>query len=195
MQEIILATGNAGKINELSEILSPIQCIPQGHLNISNIEETGLSFVENALLKARHASKISGKAALADDSGLVVKSLHGAPGIHSARFAGAHASDADNLHLLLKQMQNTPDSQRQAFFYCAIVLVRHAEDPIPLIAVGNVEGTITRSPLGEHGFGYDPVFFLSKYDCTMAQLPAKIKNTMSHRANALHALRQQLEQL
>lgn len=192
MNDIILATNNRGKIAELQAMLAPLTCIPQASLNIEDAEETGLSFIENALIKARHASRLANKPALADDSGLVVHALQGKPGIYSSRFAGAKASDKDNIALLLDQLKNTDTHLRQAFFYCAMVLVRYPEDPMPTIACGQIEGEIALSASGEEGFGYDPVFYLKEYQCTMAQLPAKIKNTISHRANALSLLRQQL---
>ncbi|WP_347251334.1 RdgB/HAM1 family non-canonical purine NTP pyrophosphatase [Legionella sp.] len=193
MKEIILATSNKGKIAELEAILSPWHCIPQTSLGIKDAEETGLSFVENAIIKARHASQLGNKPALADDSGLVVQALNGAPGIYSARYAGMEASDNDNIQLLLNNLAAIPDSQRQAFFYCAIALVKHADDPTPLIAIGRLMGKITHTPMGDQGFGYDPIFYIESQQCTAAQLPAKIKNSISHRAQALNQLRKQLE--
>ncbi|KTD45554.1 deoxyribonucleotide triphosphate pyrophosphatase [Legionella rubrilucens] len=192
MKEIILATSNKGKIAELSAILAPTVCIPQSSLAITDAEETGQSFVENALIKARHASRESGKPALADDSGLVVPALNGQPGIYSSRFAGPSATDKDNIDLLLHRLKDVPEAERQAFFYCAIVMVRQADDPIPLIACGQLKGQISHTLSGAEGFGYDPVFYLPERQCTMAQLPAKIKNTISHRAQALQRLQQQL---
>lgn len=192
MKEIILATGNRGKIAELEAILHPIHCIPQANLGITEAEETGLSFIENAIIKARHASRLGNKPALADDSGLVVAALHGAPGIYSARFAGKQGNDAANIDLLLTKLADIPVDQRQAYFYCAIALVRHAEDPTPLIATGTFEGIITTERKGEQGFGYDPVFYIDSEQCTAAQLPAKIKNSISHRAKALAKLRELL---
>jgi XTP/dITP diphosphohydrolase len=193
MKEIILATNNRGKIAELQAILAPTHCISQASLGIDSVEETGLSFVENALLKARYASRMTNKPALADDSGLVVAALNGEPGIYSARYAGINASDADNIIYLLDKLKGTPDSERQAYFYCAIVMVQHADDPTPLIACGQLHGVIARYAVGEHGFGYDPVFYIPSHQCTAAQLPAHIKNTISHRAEALKQLREQLQ--
>lgn len=189
MKSIILASDNRGKIAELSRILSPIICLSQADFAIESPAETGLSFVENALIKARHVSRLTGKPALADDSGLCVSALHGAPGIYSARFAGENASDADNIQLLLEKMQDVPPPERQAFFYCAIVLLKNAEDPTPLIACGKLTGIISLKPSGDQGFGYDPVFYLPDQQCTLAQLPAHVKNTLSHRAKALQQLR------
>jgi len=188
MQNIILATSNAGKIAELQALLSPIECISQQSLGINDAEETGLSFVENAIIKARHASMQSGQPALADDSGLVVQALNGQPGIYSARFAGPTATDAENIDRLLSKLSHTPTNERHAFFYCAIALLMHADDPTPLIATGMLHGVITQERAGEQGFGYDPVFYLSSHKCTLAQLPAAEKNKISHRALALQQL-------
>ncbi|WP_419420139.1 RdgB/HAM1 family non-canonical purine NTP pyrophosphatase [Legionella sp. D16C41] len=195
MKEIILATTNSGKIIELQALLSPISCISQSSLEIESIAETGLSFFENALLKARHVSQATNKPALADDSGLVVPVLQGEPGIYSARYAGEQASSAQNMHLLLKKLAKIPDDHRQAFFYCAIVLVQYPTDPTPLIAFGRWFGKIAHEPAGEQGFGYDPIFYLPEYQCTVAQLPANIKNEHSHRAQALAQLKLQFELL
>lgn len=192
VNEIILATSNKGKLAELQAILSPIHCISQTTLGIESADETGLSFVENAIIKARHASRIANKPALADDSGLVVAALNGAPGIYSARFAGVDATDNDNIELLLKQLAGIGDEYRQAYFYCAIALVQHADDPTPILATGKFAGIINRERQGEQGFGYDPIMYLPDYQCTVAQLPANIKNTISHRALALKQLRDQL---
>jgi XTP/dITP diphosphohydrolase len=189
MNELILATNNHGKIKELCELLTPIHCIPQAKLGIEDIEETGLTFVENALLKARHACASAQKPALADDSGLVVPSLNGEPGIYSARYSEPGATVAKNNDLLLKNMKHLPQDQRQAYFYCAIVLMRHAEDPTPLIATGLFHGVIHTEEVGTGGLGYDPIFFLPEYQCTVAQLPDTIKNNISHRAQAINQLR------
>lgn len=192
MKEIILATANQGKIAELQAILTPWHCISQSSLGIGSADETGLSFVENAIIKARHASRLGNKAALADDSGLVVEALQGEPGIYSSRFAGPAATDADNIALLLEKLAHIPDEQRQAYFYCAIALVQHANDPTPIIATGKWVGKIAQMRSGEAGFGYDPIFYIEPQRCTAAQLPAKIKNSISHRAQALNQLRTQL---
>lgn len=192
MKEIILATGNKGKIAELEAILSPIQCIPQSSLSISDAEETGSSFVENALIKARHACRIGNKPALADDSGLVVPALNGEPGIYSARYSGAHANDEKNIDRLLSRLEDYQGEKRKAFFYCAIALLRFADDPTPLIATGQLWGEISLTRRGAHGFGYDPVFYLKEYDCTLAEISANVKNTISHRARALMVLKEKL---
>uniref|UniRef100_UPI002638D8A0 RdgB/HAM1 family non-canonical purine NTP pyrophosphatase n=1 Tax=uncultured Legionella sp. TaxID=210934 RepID=UPI002638D8A0 len=193
--EIILATSNSGKINELNELLSPIHCISQSALDIPSADETGLSFIENAILKARHASSIANKPALADDSGLVVPALNGEPGIFSARYAGIEASDQENIELLLAKMPHLHGEQRQAYFYCAIALVQHATDPTPVISTGMFHGTIHTHASGSGGFGYDPVFYIQEYRCTAADLPATIKNTISHRAKALNQLRELISSL
>lgn len=190
--EIILATNNTGKIAELTAILSPMQCISQQIMGIESPEETGLSFIENAILKARHSSRYSNKPALADDSGLVVDALNGQPGIYSARFAGPSAKDQDNIALLLEKMAHLDGEHRHAYFYCAIALVQHADDPTPLIATGRCFGEITKAPQGDNGFGYDPVFYRPDYKCTFAELSAAIKNTISHRAKALMQLHDML---
>ncbi|KTC66298.1 ribosomal protein Ham1 (plasmid) [Legionella adelaidensis] len=187
MEELILATSNSGKIAELKELLSPIHCIPQQELNIPDVEETGLTFIENAISKARNACALGKKPAIADDSGLVVKALDGAPGIYSARYAGKEANPQRNIELLLENMRHIKN--REAYFYCAIVIVQFPEDPTPLITTGKLEGSITYEPKGSSGFGYDPVFLINGYQCTVAELPLKIKNTVSHRARALQQLR------
>lgn len=192
MKELVLATNNPGKIKELEHLLDPIHCIPQIHLNISPAEETGLSFIENAILKARHAANLSQKPALADDSGLIVPALHGQPGIYSSRFSGANATDSTNIHKLLKLLEDTPDEQRGACFYCVIAVVRYENDPAPLIATGQVKGFITRKLTGEEGFGYDSVFYIPTLESTAAQLPLRIKNQISHRAKALKKIKKLL---
>ena len=195
MKSLIIATSNTGKLAELTTLLLPIECIAQSTLGITSVEENKISFVENALLKARHASHLGKQPALADDSGLVVPALKGEPGIFSARYAGEHANDRDNIALLLERLKSIPRTQWQAYFYCAIVMVQHPEDPTPIIACGRIDGEITDSPQGSHGFGYDPVFYLPNHQCTMAQLSSTVKNTISHRAAALQQLYQQLQAL
>lgn len=187
MNEITLATNNPGKISEIQKILSPIRLIAQETLGIQSPEETGLSFIENAIIKARYASRLSHRPALADDSGLVVPALKGQPGIYSARYAGKNATSQENIELLLHRLEYEAD--RQAYFYCVIVLVQYAEDPMPIVATGQCVGEITRTPHGEQGFGYDPIFYSKEYQCTFAELPPTIKNTISHRAQALLKLK------
>ena len=187
---IILATSNSGKIKEFRALLAPRECILQKDLDISNAAETGTTFIENALLKARHASRISNMPAIADDSGLVIPALNGQPGIYSSRFAGANATDEDNikhvLHLLREKSEG--DTPPMAFFYCAIVFIQHADDPTPLFGTGSLKGHIVSTPKGTHGFGYDPIFYVPEHQCTLAELSIDIKNTLSHRARALQAL-------
>ncbi len=195
MKEIVLATSNQGKINELNALLAPVQCLSQSSLGVRDAIEDGLSFIENALIKARHASLYTEKPALADDSGLVVPALNGAPGIYSARYAGTNATDQDNIHLLLKNMAHLQGKQREAYFYCAMALVQHAKDPTPVITTGIFKGIIHAEPAGAHGFGYDPIFYIAEYQCTAAQLPATIKNTISHRAKALSQLRELIQNI
>jgi len=190
MKKIVLASNNKGKVRELGQMLAQLdmEILPQSEFNAGEVEETGLTFVENAILKARHAAKVSGLPAIADDSGLEVDALNGAPGIYSARFAGIGASDEANLQKLLHDLNNIPDEQRTARFQCLLVYMRHAEDPTPLICQGSWEGIITREPQGENGFGYDPVFFVPSHNCTSAQLTAEEKNQLSHRGQALQKL-------
>lgn len=192
MKSLILATSNVGKIQEFRRLLAPIHCIPQDELHIISVPETKITFVENALLKARHASHCGNAPALADDSGLVVPILGGEPGIYSARYAGEDATTQQNNQLLLEKLKSTPLDQRQAYFYCVLVLVQHPQDPTPMIAYGQVQGLITDKPSGTQGFGYDPLFYLPNYQCTMAELPIATKNTISHRANAFRELKKQL---
>lgn len=187
-QQIVLASGNAGKIREIQAILAGQVIVPQAAFNVAECPETGCTFVENALLKARNAALQSGLPAIADDSGLIVDALHGAPGVRSARYAGEAASDQDNAQKLLSALADVPDGQRTARFVCVLALLQHAEDPCPLIAQGVWEGHILRQPVGERGFGYDPVFWVAEQQCSSAQLPAELKNALSHRGQALRQL-------
>jgi XTP/dITP diphosphohydrolase len=190
MHPIVLATGNPGKIREYKALLSKlaIEVLSQEIFHVPDVEETGQSFVENAILKARHAAKYIGLPAIADDSGLVVDALQGAPGIYSARYAGAHASDRDNIEKLLAHLHQVPDSKRSARFHCVIAYLRHAEDPLPLLCQGTWEGRIARIPRGAGGFGYDPVFFVTSEGKTAAELAPAVKNRLSHRGQALAQL-------
>jgi XTP/dITP diphosphohydrolase len=185
----VLASGNAGKVREFAALLATrdIEVIPQSALGILTPEETGSTFLDNALLKARHAAS-SGLPALADDSGIEVDALDGRPGVRSARYAGAHASDADNLALLLRELAAVPEQRRTARYRCVLVLVRDAADPQPIIATGVWEGRVLTAPCGTGGFGYDPVFQPLGLALSAAQLPAAEKNVLSHRAQALRAL-------
>lgn len=189
-ETIVLASNNAGKVREINELLAAerIRIVPQGDLGVPEAEETGLTFVENAILKARNAARASGLAAIADDSGLEVDALAGAPGIYSARFAGPRASDADNLARLLEALRDVPDEARTARFQCLMVYLRHPEDPTPVICQGTWEGRILHAPVGENGFGYDPVFLVPGEDCSAAELSSAVKNRLSHRGQALAKL-------
>ncbi len=189
-ERIVLASNNAGKVREINQLLADreIAVLPQSEYSVPDAEETGLSFVENAILKARNAAAHSGLAAIADDSGIEVDALQGAPGIYSARFAGAGASDQQNLDKLLEAMAGIPDNRRSARFQCLLVYMRHAQDPTPLICQGTWEGRILHAPRGENGFGYDPVFFVPSEGCSAAELPPEIKNRLSHRGQALQKL-------
>ncbi len=190
IDKLVLASNNPGKVREINAILADrgITVLPQSDFDAPEVEETGLSFVENAILKARSAARHSGLPALADDSGIEVDALRGAPGIYSARFAGPGASDADNLARLLDRLKDVPEAERTARFQCLMVLMEHEADPTPLICQGSWEGRITFEPAGDNGFGYDPVFFVPDHGCTAAQLEAAEKNRISHRARALQCL-------
>ena len=190
MTKVVLATGNAGKVRELAAMLQGlnIEVVPQTALQVREAEETGLTFIENALLKARNAAEQTDLPAIADDSGLEVDALQGAPGIHSARYAGPDAGDQANLEKLLSAMQDLPDLARSARFRCVIVYLKHAKDPAPLVAEGVWEGSILRTPKGTNGFGYDPVFWVPEKGCASAELPPEVKNRLSHRGQALARL-------
>ncbi|MBA6416759.1 XTP/dITP diphosphatase [Colwellia sp. 6M3] len=194
MTTIVLATGNQGKVNELARLLAAqnIEIKPQSEFNVSDVAETGTTFVENAIIKARHAAKSTGLAAIADDSGLEVDALNGAPGVYSARYAGENASDDDNTNKLLNALADVADDQRFARFHCVLVYMRHENDPTPLICHGVWEGSITREKIGQQGFGYDPVFWQADHKMTSAQLPRDLKNQLSHRGQALEKLIPQL---
>ncbi len=185
-RRIVLASNNAGKLREFNALLAGIgySVVPQGELGVPEVEETGLSFVENALLKARAAAAHTGLPALADDSGLEVDALDGAPGIYSARYAGVGAGDRANLDKLLVDLRDVPQNLRSARFVCLLVYLRHAADPTPLICQGTWAGRILESPRGDNGFGYDPVFFVPSHGCSSAELAPEVKNTLSHRAQA-----------
>ncbi|BBL29414.1 XTP/dITP diphosphatase [Pantoea ananatis] len=190
MQKVVLATGNPGKVRELADLLADfgLDVVAQTELGVESAEETGLTFIENAILKARHAAQVTGLPAIADDSGLAVNALGGAPGIYSARYAGEDASDQQNLEKLLQALENTPDGQRQAQFHCVLVYLRHAADPTPLVFHGAWEGEITQTASGEGGFGYDPVFWVPALGKTAAELTKAEKGKVSHRGKALTLL-------
>jgi len=193
--DIVIATGNKGKLKEINEVIKPLgyNGIAQKAFDVPEPEETGLTFVENALIKARNASLITGRPALADDSGLEVDALKGQPGIYSSRYAGINATDSDNVIKLLDALSDLPESKRSARFQCVMVYLRHAEDPTPLICQGTWEGTIALQPGGENGFGYDPVFYVPSDNCVAAELPSERKNNLSHRGQALKMLMSSLE--
>ena len=191
MQKIVLASNNKGKVREFGEMLSTLnmEVVPQATFNIEDADETGLTFVENAIIKARHASAIAGLPAIADDSGLEVDFLKGAPGIYSARYSGEGATDEKNLLKLLEALKDVPEEKRTARFQCVLVYMQHENDPTPLICQGTWEGVILTEPQGENGFGYDPIFYVPTHNCSSAQLDAKEKNKLSHRGQALKKLR------
>ena len=192
-EPVVLASNNAGKLNELRRILEPLgfDLRPQAELGVEEVEETGLSFVENALLKARAASAHAQLPAIADDSGLEVDYLKGAPGIYSARYSG-HGDQANN-ERLLAELQGVPEDARTARFQCVLVYMRHKSDPTPIICQASWQGRILLSPRGDQGFGYDPLFYLPEYDCSSAELPADLKNRISHRAQASALLLEALQ--
>ncbi|MEM5536917.1 XTP/dITP diphosphatase [Neptuniibacter pectenicola] len=194
VKKIVLASGNKGKLNEFNRALSElnVEIIPQSQFNVPDADETGLSFVENAILKARHAAQITGLPALADDSGLEVDALDGAPGIYSARFSGANASDAKNNALLLEKLNGLAAEQRTARFRCVLAFMRHANDPTPLICQGTWDGIILEEACGEQGFGYDPLFWLPELNSAAAQLSPTEKNKVSHRGQAVALLKQSI---
>ena len=187
MTRIVLASNNAGKAREFGAMLDRlgVEVVPQSEFGVPEVDETGLTFVENAILKARAAAKISGLPALADDSGLEVDALQGAPGIYSARYAGVAGDDGANNTKLLTKLAGLPDARRTARFQCLLVLMRHGDDPTPWIFQGTWEGRILHAPQGENGFGYDPLFFVPEQGCSSAQLAPEVKNRLSHRGQAL----------
>jgi XTP/dITP diphosphohydrolase len=192
--KFVVASSNAGKLAEFRDLLGEAgyEFVTQGELDVTDAEETGLTFVENALLKARHAARITGLPALADDSGLCVDALDGAPGLYSARYAGSHGDAQANIAKLLEAMKGVPRAQRTAHFIAVIVLLRHAEDPQPIIAEGRWSGLILDAPRGDGGFGYDPVFLDPENNLSAAEFDPAIKNRLSHRGRALAMLRQKL---
>ena len=187
ISRFVLASGNKGKLREINQLLSGlhIEAMPQTEFNVPDVEETGLTFVENAIIKARNAAEHSGLPALADDSGIEVDVLNGEPGIYSARYSGKGASDQDNLNKLLDALKDVPEAQRTARFQCVMVYMAHASDPTPLICQGTWEGRILHKPRGDNGFGYDPVFYVPTHDCSAAELESDVKNQLSHRGQAL----------
>lgn len=193
-QKIVLASGNKGKLKEFNEILSrlEVEVIPQSEFSVPDADETGLTFVENAIIKARHACELTGLPALADDSGLEVDALNGEPGIYSARYAGG--GDANNNQKLMETLGDTPIADRSARYRCVLVFMRHAKDPMPLICQGTLEGKIGFEPQGEQGFGYDPLFIVDGYDKTAAQMQPEEKHRISHRGQAVKAFMEKIEE-
>lgn len=187
MTKIVLASGNNGKLREFSQLLSAFSTdvIAQSHFDIVEAEETGLTFVENAIIKARHACQQSGLPAIADDSGIEVDALKGEPGIYSARYAGPDATNQQNLEALLDALVDIPEDNRSARYQCVIVFMRHAKDPTPLICQARWEGSILTSPIGDGGFGYDPLFWVKQHQCSAAQLTPQQKHAISHRGKAI----------
>jgi XTP/dITP diphosphohydrolase len=192
--KLVLASSNAGKLEELRHLLADtdIELIAQSDLGVTDADETATTFVENALIKARHASRVTGLPALADDSGICVDALNGAPGLYSARYAGEHGNASRNIDKLLDALEDVPDEQRGAHFYCVLVLLHHADDPQPLIVEGEWRGRILRERRGSGGHGYDPVFLDPELGRSAAELEASLKNRISHRGRALAALRERL---
>lgn len=190
MSTIVLATGNQGKVKELAALLADqnIMVKPQSDFNVPDVAETGTTFVENAIIKARHAAKITGLPAIADDSGLEVDAILGAPGVYSARYAGENANDNDNNTKLISALKDVADDKRTARFHCVLVYMKHEHDPTPIICHGKWEGSILRERKGEQGFGYDPLFWLEDQQMTSAELPRALKNQLSHRGQALKLL-------
>ncbi len=195
INKIVLASGNKGKLKEFSQVLGDlkVEVLPQSEFQVSDADETGLSFVENAILKARHAAKATGLPALADDSGLEVDALNGAPGIYSARFSGPEATDEKNNQLLLDKLQGVPAEQRTARFRCVLAFLRHADDPTPLICQGSWEGLILEQLSGNNGFGYDPLFLVPELEKTSAELVPEEKNKISHRGQAVSLLKDNIK--
>ena len=195
-QKLVLASGNKGKLKEFGQVLAPLgfEVVPQSEFNVPEVDETGLTFVENALLKAREASRVSGLPAMADDSGIEVDALNGAPGIYSARFSGPGATDQKNNDKLLQELSGLSEQERTARYWCVLVYLRHADDPTPIIAQGSWEGRILEAPQGDGGFGYDPLFWVENEGCAAAQLTPEQKNKLSHRGKATLDLVAQLKQ-
>ncbi|ACQ92589.1 non-canonical purine NTP pyrophosphatase, rdgB/HAM1 family [Tolumonas auensis DSM 9187] len=196
MEKVVLATGNKKKVEELNALLADLDyaVVPQSEFNVESVPETGTTFVENAIIKARHAARVTGLPAIADDSGIEVDALLGRPGVYSARYAGEDASDEDNLEKLLEDMNGVPAVLRSARYWCVLVYMRHADDPTPIICQASWEGSLATEPTGENGFGYDPIFNVPDLDCTAAELDPATKNSLSHRGKALAKLVKALQE-
>jgi len=197
MQKIVIASGNAGKLREFQQLLAScgFEVLPQSDFNVSNADETGTTFVENAIIKARHACQQTGLPAIADDSGIEVDALHGRPGVYSARYSGENASDESNNQKLLTELANVPSEKRTARYHAVLAFMRHAEDPTPILCHGTWEGIILTEPRGENGFGYDPLFFVPTHNCASAELDKAEKNRISHRGKAMSGLLDKIKQL
>lgn len=195
MKKIVLATNNQGKVNELQSLLADagFHVVSQREFAVPDADETGLTFIENAILKARHTAALTKLPAIADDSGLVVDILGGAPGIYSARFAGEHGNDELNNQKLLQELAHVPSDKRTAYFYCALVFIRHENDPTPIVSLGKWDGLILENARGQGGFGYDPLFYIPKLNCTAAELSREQKSLISHRGQALKQLMERLK--
>jgi XTP/dITP diphosphohydrolase len=195
MNKIVLASGNKGKLREFAELFAPldIEVVPQSEFNVLEAEETGLTFVENAIIKARNACEHTGLPAIADDSGIEVDYLLGAPGIYSSRFAGDNASDQDNLNALLSALTGVPDRERNARYQCLLVLMRHSKDPTPLICQADWQGRILHAPMGDRGFGYDPIFWVPELLCSAAELSSEQKHVISHRGKAIQKFIEEIQ--
>ncbi len=193
-RKVVLASNNPGKLREIAQILADldVEVIPQSEFGVGEVEETGLTFVENALIKARHAAEVSGLPAIADDSGIEVDALNGRPGIYSARYGGPGASDEDNNAKLLRELEGVPEPQRTARYQAVLVYLRHPADPTPIVCTGSWEGRILTAPRGRNGFGYDPLFWVPTHGCASAELEPAEKNRISHRAKALACLKSAL---
>lgn len=194
--KIVLASGNAGKLREFQQLLDDcgFSVLPQSDFNVSNADETGLTFVENAIIKARHACAHTGLPAIADDSGIEVDALNGRPGIYSARYSGLDAKDADNNTKLLRELAQMPREKRTARYHCVLAFMRHAEDPTPILCHGTWEGVILTEARGDGGFGYDPLFFVPTHNCTAAEMDKAEKNRISHRGKAMAELLEKIQQ-
>ena len=195
MQKIVIASGNSGKLREFQDLLGGcgFEVLPQSHFNVSDVAETGTTFVENAIIKARHACKITGLPAIADDSGIEVDALQCRPGVYSARYAGAGANDQLNNEKLLKELAGVPGEKRTARYHAVLAFMRHADDPTPLLCHGIWEGVILTAPRGDNGFGYDPLFLVPSHQCASAELDKAEKNRISHRGQAMQQLLEKLK--
>lgn len=190
IKKIVLASGNAGKVREINHLFENfgIEVIPQSEFNVPEVPETGTTFVENAIIKARHAAKCTGLPAIADDSGIEVDALNARPGVYSARYAGEDCNDTDNNNKMLEELKGVTEENRTARYQCLIVFMRDHNDPVPIITQGSWEGRILEAPQGDGGFGYDPIFYVPTHDCSGGELSLEVKNTLSHRAIALNAM-------